>query len=377
MAWCRRQKNIGFLLPAQVSAERLECGVNFRVAIRAAGPPTRGALPLARFHRSGACENHCMGPFPEGGDLRHRGKLTGIIAPGCQLQMLNWILALSRRQFLATSVLGATSLAAAGVGSLYRDTTDVKATRLEIRLQRLPSSLDGLRIVQLSDFHYDRYVDARVINSAVRTANQLQPDLVVLTGDFVTQGRYSGHHDPPAARNAEPCSQILAGLRPRLGTFAVLGNHDYFTDPDLVAEILRGRGFHVLRNQSFPIEVDSTRLWIAGVNDVVAGADDLDLALRDVPYSEAVVLLAHEPDFADRVPPHSVDLQLSGHSHGGQIVLPITGPPYLPPLARKYPWGLRRVGSLTLYTNRGIGTIILPVRFNCPPEVTLFTLRAA
>ncbi len=307
---------------------------------------------------------------------RRRSGLAKTRSPAA-CEMLNWILALSRRQFLATSAFGATSLAAIGADSLYRDTTDVKVTRLEIRLQRLPSRLDGLRIVQLSDFHYDRYVDVRVINSAVRAANQLQPDLVVLTGDFVTQGRYSGRHDPPAARNAEPCSQILSALRSRLGTFAVLGNHDYFTDPDLVAEILRGRGFHVLRNQSFPIEVDGTRLWIAGVDDVVAGADDLDLALRDVPSSEAAVLLAHEPDFADWVLPHRVDLQLSGHSHGGQIVLPITGPPYLPPLARKYPWGLRRVGSLTLYTNRGIGTIILPVRFNCPPEVTLFTLRAA
>src|SRR5579863_1600741 len=170
--------------------------------------------------------------------------------------MLNWILALSRRQFLATSVFGVTSLAAVGAGSLYRDTTDVKVTRLDIRLQRLPSRLDGLRIVQLSDFHYDRYVDVRIINSAVRAANQLQPDLVVLTGDFVTQGPSSGHHDPPAAHNADPCSQILAGLRPRLGTFAVLGNHDYFTDPDLVAEILRGRGFHVLRNQSSAVEVN-------------------------------------------------------------------------------------------------------------------------
>lgn len=283
---------------------------------------------------------------------------------------------LTRRQFLATSAFGVTSLVAIGAGSLYRDTTDLKVTRLEIRLERLPSRLDGLRIVQLSDFHYDRYVDVGVINSAVRTANQLQPDLVVLTGDFVTQGPFSGQRDAPAARNAEPCSQILAGLRPRLGTFAVLGNHDYFTDPDLVAEILRGRGFHVLRNQSFPLEVDGARLWVAGVNDVVAGADDLDLALRDVPSSEAVVLLAHEPDLADWVPPNRVDLQLSGHSHGGQIVLPITGPPYLPPLARKYPWGLRRLGPLTLYTNRGIGTIILPVRFNCPPELTLFILRA-
>lgn len=282
---------------------------------------------------------------------------------------------LTRRQFLASSALGAAGLAAIGVGALYHDTTALKITRLQLPLRRLPPRFDGLRIVQLSDFHYDRYVDVRVITSAVQAANQLQPDLVVLTGDFVTQGPFTGQYDPPSARDAEPCSHILSRLRSRLGIFAVLGNHDYYTDPNVVAEILRSRGFRVLRNQSFAVEENGARLWIAGVNDVVAGADDLEAALQQVPPSEPVVLLAHEPDFADWVPPHRVDLQLSGHSHGGQIVLPVIGPPYLPPLARKYPWGLRRLGPLTLYTNRGVGTITLPVRFNCPPEITLLTLR--
>lgn len=283
---------------------------------------------------------------------------------------------LTRRQFLATSALGAAGLAAIGAGALYNDTTGLRITRLEVPLQRLPSRFDGLRIVQLSDFHWDPYIDNRVIAAAVHAANSLQPDLVVLTGDFVTQGPFSGRYDPPAARNAEPCSQILSRLRSRLGIFAILGNHDYYTDPNVVTEILRGRGFHVLRNQSFALEQAGARLWIAGINDAVAGADDLGLALQPIPVSEAVILLAHEPDFADWVPPGRVDLQLSGHSHGGQIVLPVIGPPYLPPLARKYPWGLRRLGPLTLYTNRGVGTITLPVRFNCPPELTVFTLKS-
>jgi uncharacterized protein len=286
-------------------------------------------------------------------------------------------LRLTRRHFLTSSLLGAAGLAAIGAGALYRDTTGLQVTRLEIRLQRLPRHFDGLRIVQLSDFHYDRYVDIRVITSAVHLTNQLQPDLVVLTGDFVTQGPFAGQYDPPAAHDAEPCSQILAPLRPRLGVFVVLGNHDYYTDPELVSEILRSRGFHVLRNQSFDLELDGARLWLAGLNDAVAGADDLELALQKIPASEAVVLLAHEPDSADWVPPGRVDLQLSGHSHGGQIVLPVIGPPYLPPLGRKYPWGLRHLGPLTLYTNRGLGTITLPFRFNSPPELTLFTLRSS
>ena len=284
---------------------------------------------------------------------------------------------MTRRQFLATSALGAAGLAAIGAGALYHDTTNLQVTRLQVRLRHLPARFDGLRIVQLSDCHYDRYVDVRVIIAAVEAANRLQPDLAVLTGDFVTQGPFRERHDVRSARDAEPCSQILSRLRAPLGTFAVLGNHDYYTDPEIVAEILRSRGFHLLRNQSFPLERDGARLWIAGINDAVAGADDLGQALQNISAPEATILLAHEPDFADWVPPGRVDLQLSGHSHGGQIVLPIIGPPYLPPLARKYPWGLRRLGPLTLYTNRGVGTITLPIRYNCPPEVTLFTLRSS
>ena len=112
------------------------------------------------------------------------------------------------------------------------------------------------------------------------------------------------------------------------------------------------------------------------MDDVLAGRPDLGLALRGIPTDEPVILLAHEPDWADYVAPHPVDLQLSGHSHGGQIRFPLIGAVVLPELARKYPWGLRRIGSLTLYTNAGIGTILVPMRLNCPPEITLITLRA-
>src|SRR5262249_34591136 len=119
-----------------------------------------------------------------------------------------------------------------------------------------------------------------------------------------------------------------------------------------------------------------SRLWLAGVDDVIEGKPDMDRTLRGIPGNEAVILLAHEPDFADQVVQYPVDLQLSGHSHGGQVRIPLIGAPYLPELGRKYPWGLRRIGRLTLYTNVGIGTIRVPFRWNCPPEITLITLRA-
>ena len=131
----------------------------------------------------------------------------------------------------------------------------------------------------------------------------------------------------------------------------------------------------MLSNQSVAIERDGARFWLSGVDDVLGGSADLNATLHDLPANEAVVLLAHEPDYADIVTRHPVDLQLSGHSHGGQVRIPFVRPLYLPDLARKYIWGLYQIGGLTLYTNPGLGTVRVPVRMNCPPEITLLTLR--
>lgn len=124
------------------------------------------------------------------------------------------------------------------------------------------------------------------------------------------------------------------------------------------------------------LENGGQKLWLAGVDDVYEGAPDLKKTLSNIPDEDCVILLCHEPDYADTVREYSVDLQLSGHSHGGQIRLPLIGPPYLPELGRKYPIGMYNFGHLTLYTNVGIGTIRIPARWNCPPEITLFTLHS-
>jgi hypothetical protein len=141
-----------------------------------------------------------------------------------------------------------------------------------------------------------------------------------------------------------------------------------------VAQSLQSRGIRVLRNEAVPMEQNGSRIWIAGVDDVLENAADLPWALYRIPPNERVILLAHEPDFADYVARQPVSVQLSGHSHGGQIRLPFVGPPYLPELAHRYPWGLRRIGDLQLYTNVGLGTIGIPIRWNCPPEVTSIRL---
>jgi predicted MPP superfamily phosphohydrolase len=248
-----------------------------------------------------------------------------------------------------------------------------------LSLKRLPEQWNGLRIAQLSDFHYDNYFSAIPLRKAVEIVNGLQPDLVVLTGDFVTAPAFSENKENKrkAAGTIEPCVQVLAKLRSRLGLFACLGNHDVATDPLRVLDTLQAKNIPVLRNRSILLEREGARLWVAGVDDVIEGIANLDSTLHGIPENDAVVLLAHEPDFATHVAKFPVDVQLSGHTHGGQVRIPFLGAPVLPQLGVKFPMGFYQVGRLALYTNVGIGTVRLPVRLFCPPEITLFTLKSA
>ncbi|MGA8153243.1 MAG: metallophosphoesterase [Terriglobales bacterium] len=281
----------------------------------------------------------------------------------------------TRRSFLITAGVIAAGTFALGEDTVVREPNHPRLVTVEMPLPRLPAAFDGFRIAQLSDFHYDEIFSVVPIRAAVEMVNQLHPDLVVLTGDFVT-GSYGRPHlpDRKSAGMAQPCASLLSGVRSRLGSVAILGNHDVLTDPAFVMESLQSHGIAVLRNGSTAIEQNGMRLWLCGL-DSLDGRPNLEVAMRGIPGDEAVILLVHEPDFADRAARHSVDLQLSGHSHGGQIWLPGIGAPWLPQFARKYPRGQYRVGSLPLYTNIGLGTIRVPVRLNCPPEVTLVTLR--
>jgi uncharacterized protein len=281
----------------------------------------------------------------------------------------------TRRKFLGLAA--AAGVAALGVDSVLIEPNRPQLLRREIHLHRWPLPLDGFTIAFLSDFHYDAHFSIHPLRDAIGVVNGLKPDLIALGGDFVTLSLMQ-HRDKPAAAAIEPCSLLLRQLKARFGVWAVLGNHDFASDPERITDILRGQGIHVLANQSAAIESNGGRFWLSGVNDVTSDTADLDVTLHDVPANEATVLLAHEPDYADDVAPvRRVDLQLSGHSHGGQVRLPFLPPLYLPELAKKYVWGLYRIGALTLYTNRGLGTVGLPIRLNCPPEITLITLRRA
>jgi predicted MPP superfamily phosphohydrolase len=277
----------------------------------------------------------------------------------------------TRRQFLQrAAAVGA--VAVVGDGILLAPNFP-RIVRQVLRLQRWPERLNGFTVAVLSDFHYDPFFSIHPLHAAIGMVNGLHPDLVVLVGDFVSVPPFGDEKE--AAFAAEPCARLLRRITAPHGLWAVMGNHDDATDPERVTRALQAENIQVLDNQSQPIEQDGARFWLAGVDDVLNGTADLSKTMHNVPAGEAVILLAHEPDFADEAAQFPIDLQLSGHSHGGQIRIPFLPPLYLPELAKKYFWGTYHIGPLTLHTSAGLGTIGIPMRLNCPPEITLLTLR--
>jgi uncharacterized protein len=265
-------------------------------------------------------------------------------------------------------VLGAT----AGAGALATayaynvEPNQIQVERLTIPLARLPGAFEGITIAQLSDLHLGPYVTENHLREAIARTNALRPDLIVLTGDLVNS----------SWRFIQPCAEIIAKLDAPLGVFAVLGNHDYWVGfLKLMVDSLRKTGITLLRNQAVPLARGRSALYLVGIDDLWLRLADLRRALEQVPQNACKVALMHEPDFADVSAQAEIDLQLSGHSHGGQVRLPFFGPLILPRYGEKYPMGLVRVGNFTqVYTTRGIGVLPPAVRLNCPPEITLITL---
>ena len=279
----------------------------------------------------------------------------------------------TRRKFLYWAAAAGT-VALAG-DSVLLEPNRPRIVRKDFSLARWPERLNGFTIAVLSDFHYDPYISVHPLHAAVPMVRDLRPDLIALTGDFVSVPPTGDH--AKGANAAEPCAKLISEMSAPYGLWAILGNHDCDTDPERVIRALKAENIPVLENKSQAIERDGARFWLAGVNDVISGTADLPETLRGVPANEPVILLAHEPDFADEASKFPIDLQLSGHSHGGQVRIPLLPPLYLPELAKKYILGTYQIGPLPLYTNAGIGTVDIPVRLNCPPEITLITLRSA
>lgn len=233
-----------------------------------------------------------------------------------------------------------------------------------VYLRRLPKAFDGFRIVHLSDVHHSAFTSREQIARAVETANRLKADIIALTGDYISHDR----------RFAAPCAELLGRLRARYGVYAVLGNHDHWTDAALITDLFRAEGITVLINQGMHFEHRKAAFWLAGVDDTMVGLEDISLALAGSSDDEMKLLLAHNPIILRRAARAGVDLVLSGHTHGGQVALRSERGSRGRP-RRRMLQGLGRQGDTQIYVTRGVGTVILPVRYGCPPEVSLLELR--
>ena len=229
-----------------------------------------------------------------------------------------------------------------------------------IWLDALPNAFHGLRVVQISDIHHGLFLPKEWLSEAVRQANRLNPDIIALTGDFVTYSR----------RNIGPAAELLGRLRARYGVFAVLGNHDFRVDAAAITDALCRQHIDVLRNRHVTLWFGGESVYLAGVDDYGYGAD-LRRAMRGVPREAATILLAHNPRVIHLASRHNVSLVLSGHTHGGQVNLPLLGTVYgRSPERLRYKIGWDCMATTQIYVSRGIGTIVLPWRLRCPAEIT-------
>ena len=269
----------------------------------------------------------------------------------------------------ATFALGSLALAA-GLLANYAARVEpgrVEVVRVTLPLPRLPADLDGLALAQISDIHAGGAIRVEQIRRFVAMTNALHPDITVITGDMFQY----------RAESAQMSARELANLHAPLGVYAIMGNHERHVPPEVGEQPFRQAGLTVLCNAAHEVRVNGASLWLVGLDDWLRRYGDLALALRGVPEESCKVLLVHEPDLADQAAQYPIDLQLSGHTHGGQVRLPIIGPLILPTLGHRYPMGLYRVGNMWVYTNRGLGMANPAVRLNCRPEIALFTLTCS
>lgn len=281
---------------------------------------------------------------------------------------------MSRRKFLRLCATSAAVVALPGAASVIYSTeiepNALQSTEHVVSIAKLPAAFDGLRVAQLTDIHFDdSYMDEPRLHDIVEKTLDLRPDVVALTGDFVTS---------VANRHADALVRGLSRLGAALPTVAVLGNHDYWTDAGTIRAVLRRSNIEEIGNRVYTLNRNGQLLHIAGLDDIWEQQQRLDAVLDALPDEAPALMLCHEPDFADTVAATGrFALQMSGHSHGGQVVIPGMKPPVLPWLGEKYHTGAYLVGDMVQYTARGLGMVAPQVRFNCRPELALHILRAS
>ncbi|MCA9448086.1 MAG: metallophosphoesterase, partial [Candidatus Omnitrophica bacterium] len=271
----------------------------------------------------------------------------------------------TRRSFLKWAAGGGV-VALIGSYPVFIERSIVLMTRYKIPVPNLPAELAGLRIVQLADIHHGFLVSLNFVKEVVRRANEAGGDLIVNTGDHVHEKRATGQIDA--------VWPILADLEAPLGVYSILGNHDHWADTDRSVYWLHQTG-QDLHHKQKAIERNGGRLWLVGAGDYWEDHRNLDEEMEGIPESDCRIVLAHNPDSADTSFSRRVDLMVSGHTHGGQVVIPFVGPPVLPVRNKAYSSGLISTAKgFKVFISRGIGWAIYPVRFNCYPEIATLEL---
>jgi uncharacterized protein len=244
------------------------------------------------------------------------------------------------------------------------EASSLSLERVEISCPRLPKKLDGLKIIHLSDIHHSPFTNIEHIERTIKVANRLKPDMFILTGDYVSHEK----------KYVAPVAKVLGTLKSEFGTYACLGNHDHWTAPELVVRRFREAGITMLVNEGFRFEARDASFWLCGVDDHMVGKTDLPSALKGSYPDEMKLLLAHNPLIFRQATRYGVDLTLSGHTHGGQVKVRDPEKRLLP--RRKLTSGLHSRKDSQIYITRGIGTVVLPIRYQCPPEISLLELRS-
>jgi predicted MPP superfamily phosphohydrolase len=274
---------------------------------------------------------------------------------------------LSRRQFLGG--LAATPLVAvSGVSAYARlvEPYNYWVSETDVFIRNLPERFENFRITQLTDIHHSRILGLDEVRRVVALAQQTKPDMFVLTGDYTTSYR----------RFIEPCAEALAPLNAPEGVWAVLGNHDHYTDPELTTRALQSRKIAVLNNAHTTLQRGPDALQLSGIDDWTWNAVDWTRAFDGLKSTTPTILLSHQPTVLDFEQTQTVSLILSGHTHGGQIRLPFLGAPARYATADlKYDRGLFRRGETQLYVSSGTGVIGLPVRLGVRPEIAVLRLK--
>ena len=264
-----------------------------------------------------------------------------------------------RRRFLKRCLGDAAGLGLAGLGYSWLEAGWLRVLRVTVPVPRLPAPFAGTSIAFLSDIHHGPFTSLGYVQRVVGLTNSLSPDVVMLGGDYVHR----------SSQYIRPCLDALAGLESRWGTFGVLGNHDHWHGADATRDAMAAGGIIECTNSGVWIEREGARLRLAGVGDLWEDVQQLDRALADTEPSESAVLLSHNPDFVEGVEDRRVGLVLSGHTHGGQVVVPVVGAPRVPSrFGQKYLRGLVQTPHTQVFVTRGVGTVTPAPTILLPPR---------